>query len=176
MILISFSGFLRISEALALRSSDISFKPNHLELFIRSSKTDEYRQGNVVVIKKTGKVTCPFTTLQTYFELAKIKTNSEEFIFRSVVKTVGGERLKLQRLSYTRFREALLTLLKSIGLNPIEFGTHSLRSGGASRAAEQGMSHEQIKCHGRWKSDSAKNRYIEQDVFSRLAVSSSLDL
>lgn len=108
--------------------------------------------------------------------MANIKFNSEEIVFRSVVSTPSGEFLKPQPLSYTRFRELFLALIGSIGLDPSEYGTHSLRSGGASSAATHGITHEQIKSHGRWKTDSAKERYIEKDSKARMLVSSSLGL
>ncbi len=48
-------------------------------------------------------------------------------------------------------REVMLLLLELAGLS-----SHSLRKGGASAAANAGVSEEEIKAHGRWKSDAVK--------------------
>lgn len=43
--LLAFAGFLRMDELRQLRCNDIVFTPQGVELNIRSSKTDQYRQG-----------------------------------------------------------------------------------------------------------------------------------
>ena len=42
-------------------------------------------------------------------------------------------------LSYTRVWELMLEKLQELGLDPKQFGLHSLRSGGASGAANAGV-------------------------------------
>ena len=68
-----------------------------------------------------------------------------------MTKTKRFESLrKLNKpLSYTRGREIILSALKSIGLNERLFGTHSMRSGGASAAANAGVPDRLFKRHGR---------------------------
>ena len=56
------------------------------------------------------------------------------------------------------------------------FGLHSLRSGGASAAANAGIPDRLFKHHGRWRSENAKDGYIKDDLNSRLRVSHSLGL
>ena len=51
--------------------------------------------------------------------------------------------------------------------------SHSLRKGGATAAANAGVSEDEIKAHGRWKSDAVKG-YIRRSVALRLAVVGSL--
>ena len=46
---------------------------------------------------------------------------------------------KGSHISYTRTREILLENLRKIGLDSSKFGLHSLRSGGASEAANCGL-------------------------------------
>ena len=52
MILLGFSGFMRLNELSALCYSDISFKNDHLLIKIRKSKTDVFREGRQVLIAK----------------------------------------------------------------------------------------------------------------------------
>ena len=49
------------------------------------------------------------------------------------------------------------------------------RSGRASKAAERGVSESFFQGHGRWKSTTAKDGYVKDNV-SRLSVSKSLGL
>ena len=60
------------------------------------------------------------------------------------------------------------------GLDPKPFSWHSFRSGGASAAADGGISDRMFKCHGRWRSENAKDGYVADLLESRLAVSLSL--
>lgn len=44
----------------------------YFEVFIESSKTDQYREGAVVPIVKTGSDLCPWATLLKYLSQAKL--------------------------------------------------------------------------------------------------------
>ena len=55
-----------------------------------------------------------------------------------------------------------------------KYELHSLRSGGASLAAYNGVSDRLFKRHGRWKSDRAKDGYIEDSLESLLSVTKNL--
>ena len=57
-------------------------------------------------------------------------------------------------------RELVLQKLAALGLDPKQFGLHSLRSGGASAAANAGVPDRLFKCHGRWHSENAKDGYV----------------
>ena len=86
LFVLGFSGLFRINELLDLQASDILVHDDHLEINIKSSKTDQFRQGNKVFIDKSGGVTCPHSLLSRYFlQLALISilqlTFSEHFSF-----------------------------------------------------------------------------------------------
>ena len=66
--------------------------------------------------------------------------------------------------------------LKNIGVDPSKFGLHSLRSGGASPAANNGINDRIFQRHGRWKSAEAKNIYVDDSIEQRLTVSKRLGL
>jgi integrase len=82
--LISFAGFLRFSELVNLRRSDIQFYYDYVALFIAKSKTDKYKQGNCVNISKSGKFTCPYEMLKLYLQKANIPADSDCYIFRAI--------------------------------------------------------------------------------------------
>ena len=69
--------------------------------------------------------------------------------------------------------------LKALGYDSKLFELHSLRSGGATAAVNSPsgpVSDRLLKLHGRWKSDYAKDLYIQEDMSARLSVSSSLGI
>jgi hypothetical protein len=66
MILLSFARFLRFDEVSSLLCSDVKIECEYLFLFIRKSKTDQYRNGNEVLIAKGETIACPFSIL-SYF-------------------------------------------------------------------------------------------------------------
>ena len=66
--------------------------------------------------------------------------------------------------------------LSKIGLNPKLFGLHSLRSGGATSAANAGVPDRLFKRHGRWRSENAKDYCIKDDLKALLSVSLALGI
>ena len=69
--------FLRLNELGFLRCCDVRFcDGKYVELFIAKSKADIYGNGNVVVLAKTGHITCPFSLLSKYVQVANIALSS----------------------------------------------------------------------------------------------------
>lgn len=165
---------MRISEILSLTSGNVTFKPDHIVLRIAQSKTDQTRQGNEVVLAKTGSLICPCTALLNYINRANISLTSNEKLFRNIYLTKGTERLLETPLTYSRTRFLFRETFLRAGLNPSNFGTHSLRSGGATTAANKGVTFEEIKRHGRWRSNKTVDRYVSYSLSKRLSVSKSL--
>ena len=58
--------------------------------------------------------------------------------------------------------------------DPSVYGTHSLRSRGAAKAANSGVGERVFQRHGQWKSVSAKDGYVKDNITSRISVSKSL--
>lgn len=177
--LLGYAGFMRYSEIAGLRRCDVHFYDTYMKLFIEKSKTDVYREGSWIYISKTDSELCPVKNLMLYLEATKITESSEEFIFRAITVTKVNEKGTLRKgksLSYTRMREILLEELEGVGLEKNKFGLHSLRSGGATAAANGGVADRLFKRHGRWKSETAKDGYVEDNLESLLSVSKSLGL
>ena len=92
--------------------------------------------------------------------------------------TVNGKVQKLRKeggLTYSRMRELLKEKLQELGFLSTEFSLH-LRAGGASTAAGAGVPDRIFKRHGRWKTENAKDGYVEDALEKRLSVSRSLGL
>ena len=177
MILLSFSGFLRYDEVSSLRFNDVKVHDNHLVLHLKKSKKDQYRQSSDVLIAKGSTVACPYSMFLRYVSLADFSSDSKTFLFRQVYRSDSICKLinKDNKLSYTAAREALIKRVKLVspGCN---IGLHSFRSDGATVAANANVNERCLKKHGRWKSDSSKDRYIVDSADNRLQVSQALGI
>lgn len=180
-ILLAFAGFLRSTEVLNLRASDVDFPQSSRTksigwVNIRHSKTDVYREGHKIPIPQSLSPLCPLSALRKYFDAAGIEYNSEQLIFRTVISKNGECQLSEKQLSYNVARKRFKSILKRAGIPPQNFGLHSLRSGGASAAAAAGVPHQLIKMHGRWKSDLSKARYIHRNLDQHASLVFALGL
>ena len=179
LFITAYCAFLRFDELAKLHCCDVNFHNlDYVKISIVSSKTEVYRDGSSVLLARTGTVTCPYLILSRYFHLAALNHNSSDFVFRNLVyhKSTLSYSLGSRPISYTRARELLLNSLVELGFPKSSYGSHSLRSGGTSAAANAGISDRLFKRHGRWKSDRAKDGYIKDNINSLLSVSRSLGL
>ena len=177
MILFGFAGFLRFDEISSLTFKDVTIFENHIRLIITRSKTDQYRQGNEVLISKGCTVACPVNMYIRYLSLVG-QENDCFYIFRPVFRSKDVCKLiyKNKKLSYTAARSNIVSLLKSVAGNDVNIGLHSLRAGGATEAANASVNDRCLKRHGRWKTDSAKDGYIVDSIEKRLEISHALRL
>ena len=175
--LLAFAAFLRYDEVSKLRYCDLQFTADAMTVHISSSKTDQYRQGDTVLIARTGAETCPVVMLERYIKATDTPLSSSLHLFRGIVHTKRGERLRPSgSLSYTRMRELFLEKLQQLGYDKSQYSLHSLRAGGATQAANAGVPDRLFKRHGRWKSESAKDGYVKDSTEALLSVSKSLNL
>ena len=70
----------------------------------------------------------------------------------------------------------MLEAFKDIVPDISAIGTHSLRSGGATAAANAGVPDRLFERHGRWASESAKDGYMQDPLSSRLSVSKAFGI
>ena len=144
---------------------------------ILSSKTDQYRQGDTMLVARSGSMTCPVAMMERYFLQAKLSQSSSLLLFRGITRTKHGEKLwSGGGLSYTRMRELFLPKLKELGFETKQFSLHSLRAGGATAAANAGVPDRLFKRHGRWRSELAKDGYVKDNQEALMSVSRSLEL
>ncbi|XP_071107737.1 integrase/recombinase xerD homolog isoform X1 [Haliotis cracherodii] len=178
MSLVAYAGFLRSAELLNLKRCDIIFYESYMTVFIEKSKTDMYRDGAWLLISRTRGKLCPVSWLETYVEAACIDNESQEYLFRNLSKCKTSYVLRKQNssMSYTRLREEFIEAFAPFVRDISKYGLHSLRAGGATAAANNGVPDRMFKRHGRWKSENAKDGYVKDSVEHRLSVSMSLGL
>ena len=178
MISLAFFAFLRVDELLHIRVKDVLLDTDHLQLTLPLSKTDQLRQGSTVVVAKTGGPGCPIALLLLYLSMSSIKITkaSKQFLFSRIIFKKGVLQMfePFKAISYSNIRDVVKKKASQIGLNPALYSTHSMRSGGATAAAESGVSERIMQKHGRWACSSSKDRYVKDSLSKRLKVSANL--
>ena len=129
-----------------------------------------------MVIIRAGFLQCPVAMLEIYTEKAGITPGSKGFLFRGISSEKWQTLRPTGNLSYTRFSELLKQKLMDLGFPAVEFTPHSLRSGEATAAAGAGIPDRIFKRHGRWKSENAKDGYVQDSLEKRLSVTKNLGL
>ncbi len=138
LLLLGFAGAFRRSELVRLDVADLDFRQKGLVVTIRSSKTDQEGQGRPVGIPYgSHPETCPLGAVQDWLAAAHIETGP---VFRGVRR---GQVLP-ERLCDRSVALAVKRCTKLVGLDPVAFGGHSLRSGFCTSAAEANVSERSI--------------------------------
>ena len=176
LILLGFSGFMRISELLPLKVKHVNFTESGTKIYIEKSKVDQLREGNTIFISRLDSDNCPVYWLNRYLNLSFLTRNLENYIFSRLFKTKNGRKANgAYSISYTTALDSL-SKHPPDSVDPRSFGTHSLRSGGASAAANENVSDRLISKHGRWASGRSRDRYIKNNKQKRFEISKKLGL
>ncbi len=145
LLLIGFSGGFRRSELINIDYEDLEFVNEGLKIFIKRSKTDQSGEGSTKAIPYFNNITfCPVVTLKKWINYKNIKNGR---IFDISDKSV----------SIIIKKYALLA-----GLDPNNYGGHSLRSGFATSAAEAGVEERNIMTMTGHKTPQMVRRYIQE--------------
>ena len=122
--------------------------PSFMQVVIKASKTDPFRQGVSVCIKATNSLLCPLAAVVTFM----VERDSTE----GPLFTWSNGRY----LTWHRFVTEVRKALSSVGIQAENYAGYSFRIGAASTAAEKGVQDSLIKTLGRWQS-SAYTLYIK---------------
>ena len=114
--------------------------PHTLQVRLKQSKTDPFRQGIYLFVGKTGSDLCPVSAVLAYLVVRGKKEGP-------LVTYQDGWYLTRQRL-VAEVRDAL----ERAGLDQSRYCGHSYRIGAATTAAERGIEDAIIKTLGRWRS------------------------
>ena len=153
---LAFFGFLRCGEftmpakgafdvEVHLTPSDLAVDSRHtpsvIQVTIKRSKTDPFRQGVQLYLGRTGTDICPVRAILPYLS-RRGPTPGPLFILANK-----------QHLTRERFAARVTATLRAAGVPDKGYTTHSFRIGAATTAKEAGISDVHIKMLGRWKSD-----------------------
>lgn len=173
-----FCGFFRMDELLNVKLKDVKILSSHIEILLPKAKNDQHRDGRIVYISRLNTKYCPVQLLEKYLDKTGLSINKDSscYLVPRITKTKSGHKVHQSLgISYSRANDIFKEKMKSSGI-PGNFGTHSLRSGGASSAANNDVGERLINKHGRWKSERSKNMYIKDSIEKRLEVSKNLGI
>jgi integrase len=168
LVLVSYAGALRRSEAAALTVDDLTFCSEGLTITIRRSKTDPEAAGQTVGIPRgTDAATCAVRALHLYIDRAPIRSGA---LLRKIDQ-VG--RVSPSGLHPDSIGRLLKTIAARAGLKNIDaIAGHSLRSGCVTQAARNHVPIYIIQRQTRHKSWKMLARYIRLgEMFTRNAAS-----
>ena len=174
LIVLGFCSFLRWDELHRLSRRCLQFFPTHMSLFIDGRKNDTLREGHWVFVSRTKSTSCPVALLERF--LREGRHTEDQPLFCKIGHRGTSQFLRSAAMTYSRARELVLQCLEGIGLDSRNYGLHSLRSGGASAAANAGVPDRLFKRHGGWRSEAAKDGYLKESLSDLLQVSRSIGL
>ena len=150
-------GAFRRSEISALMVEDLTFSPQGLEIFVRSSKADQEGQGAVVAIPYIENAEfCAVRAVKAWIRYTGIKSGP---IFRGFTKKMD---IRKTALSDKSIADIVKKYVELIGLDPAMYGAHSLRHGFATTAASFGVEERNIMRQTRHHSVNMVRRYINE--------------
>ena len=114
--------------------------------------------------------------LERYLSIAKMNKYARVFLFKRIVQLKSGQALQAadKKLSYGLVRDLVKGKAASLGLCPSDFGTHSMRAGAATVAANSNIPERILQKHGRWATAGSKDRYVKDSLERRLEISHRL--
>jgi site-specific recombinase XerD len=133
LLLLGFSGAFRRSTLAVLEVEDLEEVADGLRVHVRRSKTDQEGRGAVVPVVR-GRTACPVEAVNDWMASAGITTGP---IFRRMGR---GGYVFPEALTPFSIGQIVKRYVKAAGLDPSEFGGHSLRSGFITSAVENGAS------------------------------------
>jgi len=101
---LAFASFLRFDELAKLVRSDVKIENDMLMLFIKSTKTDQSRNGAWIVVASLRKATCPVAMMNRHFDRAGLSCDSP--LFCQLSKSKCGYKPSSKGLSYSRLRSS----------------------------------------------------------------------
>src|SRR5215469_5164866 len=157
LLLVGWAGALRRSELVAIQVEDLEFAAGGVVVMIRKSKTDQEAKGEEIGIPYGSTPdTCPVTALQAWLDASGISSGA---IFRRIDQ---WGNLGVNALHPGTVAEVVKKRVSVLGLDPAQFAGHSLRSGLATSAAQNGASEIQIMAQTRHTSSAMVKRYIRK--------------
>ena len=160
MILVGWAGGgRRRSEIAAARVEDFTDTTEGILWTIPRSKTDQYGKGLIVLLEpESDERYCPVKALRHWFSVSKIE---EGPVFRGVDMTTG--EVMDAALAPEGVSRRIQHYVKILGLDPAEFGGHSLRSGFITTAVRLGKSTHDIMASTGHRTERQVHEYVRRE-------------
>lgn len=162
MILTGYSFKLRCSELVAARVELLRTNRDHSIITLRlpRTKSSQTKAQEVSATREEDERLCPVRTLMIWLRVTK-RTEGPLF---SVTRGMGLSDNPISKQSYHR---TVKRYCESIGLDPKEFGTHSLRAGNITQQLDDGKADVKVAMEARHKDFNTLLRYYRPRNTSR---------
>jgi site-specific recombinase XerD len=156
ILVLGFASTLQRSELAALQLSDVCFRQEGLAVLVRRSKTDQEGKGRPVGVWAGQRVsTDPVRTLNAWID-RRGKWDGSLF-----TRITPGDAITRDGIeSGDSIGDCIKRAIRLAGIDPRNYGAHSLRAGGATASAELGCSDQEIRRLTGHKSASTMQMYI----------------
>ena len=169
---------------------DLSFEEKKVLIFIPTSKTDQFGEGQLVSLVASGSPSCPVFFLKAFVRRLFWEAALEGLLYDgplfpalsrrqvsgpmgscwSSLPPVGSLLAFSYQGALIDFREALARA----GVDQRAYSLHSGRRGGATEAVSNGCDLLTLKRQGRWRSDACPQLYVDDVLNSSSRFSSFL--
>ena len=168
--LFSYAGCLRFAECSTLTFADITIHDKGIQLYLKQSKTDQHKLGNVVELADTNTPLSPKSCFSSYLGLlGPGHSKPHSFVFANI-----GSPRPVSRDNCVKLLRALLKDDPSPHTQLLTM--HSFRIGCATALLAKGLDSAHVRQLGRWRSDTSLDRYNRQSSALKLDISRLLDL
>lgn len=195
LLVLCFAGGFRFSDVADVLVQDVSFHaatasvPEHMRVYVRERKNDQYRESDTVPIIVGQSAACPVRLVQRVIQQGNLARG--DFLFRGFTgaraEATAYKACKFleppERLAYDQARSHCLRLLAKVCGVPFAecskvYGMHSGRSGAATAAVPHGFGGQRdlLCCQMGWRDPRSAARYVKEDVAARLRISASVGL
>lgn len=180
-IIFAYLSMARYSDFSLVVTEDITLINGVLHIQFHKRKNDQLRKGHSVELHPTGGEYCPVALYKKYLSflsfLSKKRKPYKGFLLPPFVKS--GKRftpVPSSCCSYSTMRTHQDKLLRSISLNPSDFGLHSCKRGGVTDSAAAGNDPSETTIAAGWAKNSSMVEHYDENKISKAKskVASSL--
>lgn len=159
VLLLGFAGAFRRAELTALTVEDVGWRRNDLVVRLPRSKGDQEGAGQEVTIAnaRSGPVG---KALLGWLSAARIASGP---IFRRI----HGSVVAAEPMPASGVTALVKAQLGNVGIDPRDYGAHSLRAGFVTSAALEGVPLWRIKRHTRHSRDTMVETYVREEGAAR---------
>ena len=167
-----FFGFFRYSDLARIQVEFCFVTEAGVRVFLESRKNDQFREGSWIFMSANpGDQVCPVGLARRWLAESGLQPAEGQALFPQVVEGgVSGQG----PAPYSGVRDHFRSTLSLLGVPPAAFGTHSLRSGGATLAANCGIQDRLWREHGGWRSEKCALGYVQTAASAKLAVTAAM--
>lgn len=167
MAILGFCGGLRKCEMYSLVMDDVNLKNDCVVVKVGPSKTNT--RGSFAIPKSSSPPDY-WGLIKEYVDLRKSLVGLVPFLMQ-----IRDGKCTKQRIGMNTIARVPSIIARFLGLEePQHYTSHSLRRSSATALAETGVDILTLKRHGRWKSDNAAERYIQESVAHQVKVAENI--